>query len=214
MVKESKRKKQKRCQLLFKLGTSFQRIPEWLSLEAICAFPSCSSKVTQTQLPRIGWLLNISKDRDFTTALGNLCQSKMYFLMFRRTFQCFILCLLPLVLTLCTTEMRQVLFSVHTSSRYLYTFLRSLILLYSRLKNISSFSLSLQNRCFNLLIIFMVFQWTLSSMFMPLLYWGAQNWTYHSKCGITSSEQREKILSLDLLAVLCLMQHRLWLAIC
>ena len=38
------------------------------------------------------------------------------------------------------------------------------------------------------LIIPVVLRWTLSSMSMSLLYWGAQNWTQHSSCGLTSAE--------------------------
>jgi len=39
-------------------------------------------------------------------------------------------------------------------------------------------------------IISAALHWTLSSISMPLFYWGAQNWTQHSRCGLTSTEQR------------------------
>jgi len=42
-------------------------------------------------------------------------------------------------------------------------------------------------------------------MSMSHLHWGAQNWTQHSRCGLTSAEQQGRITSLDLLAVFSLM---------
>ncbi|KAK4809169.1 hypothetical protein QYF61_006427 [Mycteria americana] len=53
---------------------------------------------------------------------------------------------------------------------------------------------------------------TLSSV--SLLYWGAQNWTQHPRCGLTSAELRGRITFLELLAVLYLMQPRIPLAFC
>jgi len=44
------------------------------------------------------------------------------------------------------------------------------------------------------------------------LYRQAKNWTQHSEGGLTDAEQRGRIPSLDLLAVLCLMQPRISLA--
>jgi len=44
---------------------------------------------------------------------------------------------------------------------------------------------------------------------MSLLHWGAQNWTPHSRCGLTSAEQRGRISSLNLLATILLMQLRI-----
>ena len=55
----------------------------------------------------------------------------------------------------------------------------------------------------------MALHWTVSSMFMSLLYRGAQNWAQYSKCGLTSAEQRGRITTLHLLAVLCVMQPRI-----
>ena len=60
----------------------------------------CSSRVT---FPRIvcRWLLNISKEGDATTSVGNVFQSsvtlsvKKFLHMFRQTFLCFDLCPLP-----------------------------------------------------------------------------------------------------------------------
>jgi len=62
----------------------------------------CSSRATQSCLLRTmpRWLLNISKDRDSTTSLDNLCKGlvthavKDYFLMLRGSLLCFSLCLL------------------------------------------------------------------------------------------------------------------------
>jgi len=74
--------------------------------------PSCRSRVTQSRLHRTSsrWVLSISRGGDSTTSLGSLFQcsvtlrGKKFFLMFRRNFPCFILCPLPLVLSLGTTE--------------------------------------------------------------------------------------------------------------
>lgn len=52
----------------------------------------------------------------------------------------------------------------------------------------------------------------LSNGSTPLFYWGAQNWTQHSRCGLPSSEQRGRIPSLDLLVTLLLMQPRISVA--
>jgi len=37
---------------------------------------------------------------------------------------------------------------------------------------------------------------------MSPLYWGAQNWTQFSTCGLTNAKESERITSLDLLATL------------
>jgi len=49
-------------------------------------------------------------------------------------------------------------------------------------------------------------------MSMSLLYWGAQSWTQHSRCALTSAEGRGRIRSCSLLATLILMQPRVVLA--
>lgn len=51
--------------------------------------------------------------------------------------------------------------------------------------------------------------WTLPSMSRSLLYWGVQNWTQHFRWDLTNAEQREGIISLDLLVIFCLMQPRI-----
>lgn len=43
-------------------------------------------------------------------------------------------------------------------------------------------------------------------MSMSLMYWGAQNWTQHSRCGLTNDEQSGRNTSLDLLVKLSLIQ--------
>ena len=70
--------------------------------------PPCWSRVTYSRLHRTlsRRVLNISREGDSTTSLGNLFQGfvtlrvKKFFLMFRRSFLCFNLCPLPLVLLL------------------------------------------------------------------------------------------------------------------
>lgn len=54
-------------------------------------------------------------------------------------------------------------------------------LLFSKLKSLSSFRLSLSIRGPNLLMMLMGLCWTHSSMFMSLLYWRAQTWTHHPR---------------------------------
>lgn len=61
----------------------------------------------------------------------------------------------------------------------------------------------------------MKFCWTLSSISLSLLYWSAQNWTWHFRqYGFTSAEQRWRTTSLSLLATLCLMQLGINLLCC
>ena len=72
----------------------------------------CQSRVTQSRLHRTlsRRVLNISREGDSTTPLGSLGQGsvtlrgKKFFLLFRRSFLCFSLCPLPLVVSLGTTE--------------------------------------------------------------------------------------------------------------
>jgi len=45
-------------------------------------------------------------------------------------------------------------------------------------------------------------------MSMSALYWGAQTWAQHSRCSLTSAEQRGRIILLCLLAALHLTQPR------
>jgi len=47
---------------------------------------------------------------------------------------------------------------------------------------------------------------------MSFLYWRAQKWTQHSRCGLHSAEQRGRIISIKLLAMSFLMQPRVLLA--
>jgi len=42
---------------------------------------------------------------------------------------------------------------------------------------------------------------------------GAQNWQ-HSRCELSTAEQREKIISFNLLAILCLMHPRIPIFLC
>jgi len=62
------------------------------------------------------------------------------------------------------------------------------------------------------LIIFVALLWTHSNRSMSLLYWGLHIWMQYSKSGLTSAEQRDKITSFALLAVLLLLPPRIQLA--
>ena len=87
----------------------------------------CQSRVTQSRLHRTlsRQVLNISRERHSTTSLGNLfhcsvtLRGKKFFLMFRQIFLCFSLSLLPLVLSLGTTEKSLASSSWHPPLRYL-----------------------------------------------------------------------------------------------
>lgn len=93
--------------------------------------------------------------------------------------------------------------SLHSLFNYLYTLINPLSFLSSN--SPSSLSLSSYERCSSPLIIFLAFCWTLFSIFRSALYWRAQNGKQYSRCGLTTEEQRCKIMSLDQLAILCLM---------
>jgi len=51
-----------------------------------------------------------------------------------------------------------------------------------------------------------VLHWILSSKSISVLYWGAQRWTQHSRCGLSHAGQSRRITSLDLLATLLVLQ--------
>lgn len=131
------------------------RITKWLRLKGICGChrvqPPCSNRGTESRLPRTmsRSLLKISKEGDFTTSLGNLCQCFIThtvwkcFLMFRWKLSSS-LCPLPLFLALGTTVKSMAASSFHPPFSYLYTWIRSPSqLLFSRLNSPSSFCLSL-----------------------------------------------------------------------
>ena len=120
--------------------------------------------------------------------------------MFRQKLLC-----LSLVLSLGTTETSLALSS-------LCPLRSSLNLLFSRLNSPRSLSLSLRNRCSSTFIMLMALCWRLYGISLSFLYWGGQKYPQHSRCGLTSAEQRGRITSLDLMATLPLMQPRIPLA--
>lgn len=64
-------------------------------------------------------------------------------------------------------------------------------------------------KCSSLLITLAALRSALSVISVALSYWGAQNWTQHSRCGITSAGQRGRISTLDLLAAVHLARSRM-----
>jgi len=158
--------------------------------------------------------LKISKERDI--ALGNLCHCSVTcavmesFLVFRWNQLCSSLSPLSLVLTRGTMVKSMDPPSLHPPFRSLYTLLRfSLSLIFSRLNNLSFLSLFSQERCSSLLNILVALTWTFSSISRSLLNWEPQTWTQSSRCSLTSTKWRGRIISLDLLAMSCPVQPRI-----
>lgn len=58
----------------------------------------------------------------------------------------------------------------------------------------------------------MALYWIISSLFISLLYWQAQNWTQRSRGSLSCAERSEGVTTLHLLPILCLMQPRMLLA--
>jgi len=73
-------------------------------------------------------------------------------------------------------------------------------LLFSRLNNPTSFSLSSQERCFGSWIIFVALLWVHFKNSTSFLCWGPQVWMQYSSWGFMSVEWRGTITSLALLA--------------
>jgi len=104
-----------RLHALHQLPPSSHRITERSGLEGTSVGhpvqPPCPSMVTHSRLHRTlsRRVLNISREGESTASLGSLGQGsitlrvKKFFLMFRWSFLCFSLCLLPLVVLLGTT---------------------------------------------------------------------------------------------------------------
>lgn len=97
---------------------------------------------------------SVSKDSNLTTAIGHLFQCSVIltvnrcFLMFRQNLPCYILCLLPLALSLGNIEKGLVMSSLHAPFRYLFTFIDQIhsSFLFSRLNCLSSLSFSSHER--------------------------------------------------------------------
>ena len=154
--------------------------------------PPCQSRVTCSRLHRTlsRRILNISREGDSTTSLGNLFQCsvthrvKKFFLMFRWNFLCFILCPLLLVLSLGTTEESGPILLTPTLQIFITS---TFSLVFFRLNKPSSLSFSSQDRCYSPLIL-VALHWTLSSSSSSFLKWVAQNWTQYSRWGLTRAE--------------------------
>lgn len=171
--------------------------PEWAARIMIC------------------WLLNISKGRDSTTLLGCLCQCsvtptvKKYFLMFRGNLLCFSLfhwlwsChWAPL------KEPGSVLFA--TSFKCFYTILTSSWAFSSQAERCQLSQPFLIEEILQTSIPSVTLGWILPIILSLVL--GTQNWTQHCRCGITMGDQRGKITSFDLLAILRVKQPKTPLA--
>ena len=80
--------------------------------------------------------------------------------------------------------------------------------LLTRLSRASPLSLSSEERCSGAFVLFLALCWTLSSMCLSLLYWGAKNQTKCLRGSITSAWERGRITFHALLPELLLMQPR------
>ena len=78
-----------------------------------------------------------------------------------------------------------------------------------RLNSPSSLRFSSNTRCTNSLTTFMALHYTHFSMSKSFLCWGAQNWTQALQTFLTIDERSKRITSLDLLAMLLFMKHRM-----
>lgn len=131
-------------------------------------------------------VLNISKDCDSVTSMGNLVQSPLqlrslfYFYIDFLVFHC-----VPtdscLFMGHYWKESGTVSF---TSPHQVFIDLHKILLslLFSRPNSPSSLSLSLYYRCSSGLVTFVALHWTNSSMSMSFLCWEAQKRTQHSRC--------------------------------
>ena len=121
-------------------------------------------------------VFNISKDWDSTTSLSNLFHClitftpQKFFLMLKLNFLHLSFCPLALVLSESTTEKTLVLSLLPPWDIYTHWYI-SLRLFFSRLSCSSSLSLSPYVRCSHPFIIFVVLQWTCSTVSLSLLYW-------------------------------------------
>lgn len=176
----------------------------------------CSSGTTYSRLPRTTsrWFLRFSKVGDCTASLGNLCQLSVAQAV-KKGF------------SLCSDGRSCVSFCTHCLSSWHWSPLKRawlhppftywlirfpLSLLFCRLKSSSSQSFLLGEVIFTSPRRKESLHRTLSNMAMSLLYWGAQNWMQHSRFGLTHPEWKERIISLDLLVILLLMQPKIPLA--
>lgn len=149
--------------------TLVQNSPEWLGTSGDLAH-LLLSRVTYSMLPVSSCILSISKDGDSTTSLSNLLQCLTilqkvlsFLLLFKWNTLCFGLCPLFLAHPLNTTERRLApspLLPSYLSRIYKTSWAFS----FSKLNSLVSLSLSLYNRCANLLITFLAPCWICFSM--------------------------------------------------
>lgn len=153
------------------------------------------------------WVLNFWKDGHSTTLMDKLCQCLTRLIVKKVVFcvqMAFHVWFVSIHLSLGTTESLSPFFSFSPIRYIRYTLMRSpsLSFLSSKLNSSSSPSLSSQERCSSITLISGALH---SRMSMPLLCWGALNWTKHSRRGFPTTKQRGRITSL-------LMQLGAWLA--
>jgi len=141
--------------------------------------PPCSSRATWSWLLRTvsrRFLDNLMEE-DPTASLGDLCRHlvtltvKEWYLMFRGTFLCSSLCLLPLVLSLGTrlfSEPGSILFALSLQV-FVHTDKNPPSLLFSRLTSPSSLSHSSQERCSSPFITLVALHRTGSRMSVSLI---------------------------------------------
>lgn len=149
----------------------------------------------------------VSKNEDFSTSLDNplLCLTaltgKIFSLVSNQNFLCSNVCLLPLMLSLCNLQGKPgSVFSTPSHQLAANCHEIPLSLLFSCVNKLSSLNLSSHFTCSSSNH-FGGLCWTHSSMSMSFFHQQAQDWTYHSRCGLTSAKQRGRISFSNLLAM-------------
>lgn len=135
------------------------------------------------------------REGDSTNSLGNICQC---FLMFRQNILCFILCPMPHVLALSTTEKSLALFPLHSHATVIS-------LLHAKQSQLSVFPHrqdALVHYLSSPLLGFLQCIQVSLVLWSPELDIAFQEWPHQS-------EERGRITFIDLLAIFCLMQPRI-----
>lgn len=185
----------------------------WIVDNDMHLWRSSRSKQGQLELrTRHSLILNISMDED---SIHNLAGEPMFHHLSAKEFFFLHLCLNGTsCVTVCTSCLSYVrwaplrslaLTSSLSPTRYLYTLTRPLRAFSQEWTDYSALSLSSHDKCSKSFGIFVALCQTHSSESTSLFFWGTQNWTSHSRFGLTKVEWKTLVISLKLLWQHCLM---------